>query len=117
MYGRAIWRGKLVRDATNNGEIPYLNKVYKLLFNVESFEAAVKIFNMETFKCCAEMVVTKETILSVPLSIYMKLLSFIQSEPSAPWAWVLERTWQNLFTQTLVLDGQTKRIFALETKS
>jgi len=107
VYGPKIWRGrgKLVNDAIINGEIPYLDKVYKFLFNVESFKAAVKIFNMETFKCCSEMVVTKETMLSVPLSVYRKLLSFIQSEPRAPWGWVLERTWQNLFTQTLVLDG------------
>ena len=76
----------------------WLNWVYEYLYGCSFLEAWVR-WEMWTYSCCAEMVVHRNAIRNLPQAVYRRLLKQINKYPDAPWAWVMERTWQNLFTR------------------
>jgi len=49
------------------------------------------------YKCCSEMVVNSDRIRNVGKPVLEALVTLIDTYPDAPWGWVYEAFWQNLF--------------------
>lgn len=79
-------------------ELPYLELLYSALFGVP-WQRAWAEFDMRHHRCCTESVVSSTAIRSISQEVYEELVHTIDRFPQAPWGWVVERTWQNLFTR------------------
>ena len=73
-----------------------LDWVYGFLFDMDFSEAWYK-WNMPEYKCCAEMVVSRKAVHRVGLHKFVRILREVEETMDEPWAWVMERTWENLF--------------------
>tara|TARA_B100001094_G_scaffold333294_1_gene410400 strand:- start:4531 stop:5295 length:765 start_codon:yes stop_codon:yes gene_type:complete len=83
------WNGYIERSGLDwvNGE----------LFNMTFLEAWKK-WDWSDHKCCSEMVVSKSALLQIPLQTYKNIETHINQTPGEPWGWIMERTWQNMFS-------------------
>eukprot|EP00747_Dinoflagellata_sp_TGD_P128101 gnl/TRDRNA2_/TRDRNA2_174483_c0_seq4.p1 gnl/TRDRNA2_/TRDRNA2_174483_c0~~gnl/TRDRNA2_/TRDRNA2_174483_c0_seq4.p1 ORF type:complete len:295 (+),score=14.23 gnl/TRDRNA2_/TRDRNA2_174483_c0_seq4:106-990(+) len=74
--------------------------LYNALFGI-SLEKAWKQWDMAiNYRCCSEMAVSRDAVRKVDRSIYKEIVSTIDRRNS-PWAWILEYTWQNMFTKPI----------------
>lgn len=73
-----------------------LDYLYMMLFG-KKFAQAWYDWSMESYRCCAEMVVSREAIQRNPKAVYQVLLDLIENNPIKPWGKIMERTWENLF--------------------
>ena len=49
------------------------------------------------YGCCSEFIVARDAVRRWPREVYQELEARINLNPNAPWGWVMERVWQNLF--------------------
>ena len=94
MLGKHIWKK---HGYYGQSELVGLNQVYQILFS-RSFLEVAEATRLWTKKCCAEMVVSREAIRQHPRSIYRALVDLITIDPKQPWAWIFERSWENMFS-------------------
>ena len=95
---------RLARD----GELRALDEVYAYLFGAARFADAFEAWGMLDYRCCAELVVARASVLRVGRARLSRLAARIRADDaardtSARWSYVMERTWQSLFSKPLVL--------------
>ena len=93
---------RLARD----GELRALDEVYAYLFGAARFADAFEAWGMLDYRCCAELVVARASVLRVGRARLSRLAARIRADDaardtSARWSYVMERTWQNLFSKPL----------------
>jgi len=95
-------------------EGPGVDAIYLSLWGTPFLEAWHRWRMPMAYRCCAEAVVSRAAIRSKPKAVYEELLTLIQRQPEQPWAWIFERTWQNLFAKPLAFpaDQVVKRLRA-----
>ena len=82
-----------------------LDWVYRYLFGMD-FSDAWYQWNMPEYRCCAEMVVSRAAIWRVGRRKLVRILREVEENIEEPWAWVMERTWENLFKYGWKEDGK-----------
>lgn len=96
-----IARGDEGGPVAGTMELPALNALNEALY-AKDFATAWVDFDMALkSKCCTESLVSKTAIRKLDKKIYAALVAMIDEHPTVPWAWVYERSWQNLFSQPL----------------
>lgn len=96
------WKPSTGQAASDGAEGPGLNVVARALWG-KSFVEVWNTFGMAmNYVCCAEMVVNSDAVKKIDKRIFQALLSMMEKDPRQPWGWVMERTWQNLFSRPIV---------------
>jgi hypothetical protein len=61
---------------------------------------------LNNFKCCSEMIVNTDAIDAVDKRVFEGLASLMEKHPEQPWGWIMERSWQNLFSRKIVRPAE-----------
>mmetsp|Transcript_127659 Transcript_127659/g.303323 ORF Transcript_127659/g.303323 Transcript_127659/m.303323 type:complete len:262 (-) Transcript_127659:94-879(-) len=91
-----VWRADLPRRVPD--ELPGLDLLYGAFWGI-SFQQAFERFHMaEKFICCSENMVSRGAIRRFSKPVYQQLLKTMDDHRQWRWGWIMERSWQNLWS-------------------
>jgi len=96
-----VWRESLVEALKRGRELPGLDTLYNSIWGANFSEIFTQAHMARNYICCAENMVSKEAIRRFSRAVYQQFVLTIDENPTQPWAWIWERTWQNLWQHPL----------------
>mmetsp|Transcript_59614 Transcript_59614/g.138855 ORF Transcript_59614/g.138855 Transcript_59614/m.138855 type:complete len:336 (-) Transcript_59614:342-1349(-) len=95
--GGCVWKETLMEELARGHELPGLNTLYDSIWGANFSEVFTQVHMACNYSCCAENVVSRKAIRRFSRSVYLQFVRMIDENPNQPWAWIWERTWQNLW--------------------